>query len=112
MTTLIVTYRGTKDARFDREYYRTQHLPLVKRTWGPCGMQTISALFPVVNEPPAGEDTGIVAVCLCNFANDAALRTALASSDTPGVMNDLPNFTQLKAEQHVLRSFQPESESA
>ena len=112
MTTLIVSYEGTKDAWFDREYYRTKHLPLVKHAWAPHGMQTISAFFPVDNDAAAGQDTGIVAVCLCGFTDDAALQTALASPDTPGVMNDLPNFTGLEAKQHVLRSFHPESESA
>ena len=105
MTTLIVTYSGSKTARFDRDYYCTHHLPLVRRTWGSLGMVTISAVFPVENEVEAGEDTGIVAACLCGFRNDDDLRNALAASGTPDVMADLPNFTDLKAVQNVLRSF-------
>ena len=107
MTTLIVTYTGPKDARFDREYYRTHHLPLVRRTWGPHGMETISAIFPVDNQPDAGADTGVIAACLCGFRDDDALREALASPGTPKVMADLKNFTNMKSVQHVLRSFNP-----
>ena len=102
MTLLAVTYRGKKDDWFDRAYYRTQHLPLVKATWGPLGMDTISAFFPEDNEAAAGLETGIVAACLCGFRDEAALQRALASPDTPKVMADLPHFTELKAEQNML----------
>ena len=112
MTTLIVTYTGAKDSRFDREYYRTHHLPLVRRTWGPHGLLTISALFPVDNEAAVGEDTGVIAACLCGFRDDDALREALASPNTPEVMNDLQNFTELTSVQNVLRSFNSGSETA
>ena len=105
MTTLVVTYSGAKGARFDREYYRTRHLPLVRRAWGRHGMETISAFFPVENEEAAGEEVGIVAACLCGFRDDHALRSALASDGTPEVMQDLVNFTDLKAVQNVLCSF-------
>ena len=68
MTILAVTYAGATDAWFDREYYRTHHLPLVKQTWGPCGLETISAFYPDRNDSPAGEGTGMIAVCLCGSA--------------------------------------------
>ena len=112
MSTRMVTYTGAKESCFDREYYRTHHLPLVRRTWGPHGMQTISAFFPVENEAVAGEDTGVIAACLCGFRDDDALRNALASSNTPEVMDDLQNFTDLKPVQNVLRSFNSGSEIA
>ena len=102
MVLMTVTYRGEKGDRFDRDYYCTQHLPLVKETWGPLGMDTISAFFPEDNEAAAGPETGIVAACLCGFRDEAALRRALASPDTPKVMGDLPHFTELKAEQNIL----------
>lgn len=102
MVLLTVTYRGEKGDRFDRDYYRTQHLPLVKQIWGPLGMNTISAFFPEDNEAAAGPETGIVAACLCGFRDETALQRALASPDTSKVMADLPHFTELKAEQNIL----------
>ena len=104
MTTLVVSYAGERSARFDRGYYRTHHLPLVKETWGPQGMETISAFYPEENDPGAGPDTGVIAVCLCGFRDDAALHAAPSLPDTRAVMDDLPHFTDLKATQHVLSS--------
>ena len=106
MTTLVVSYAGTKNARFDRAYYRTHHLPLVKKTWGPHGMETISVFYPEDDDGEAGPDTGIIAVCLCEFSDDAALHAALTLPATRAVMDDLPHFTELKATQHVLSSTQ------
>ena len=111
MTMLVVTYAGTKKARFNRAYYRTRHLPLVKKTWGPFGMETISAFYPEDNDGEAGPDAGIGAVCLWGFRDKAALQAALASSATSTVMEDLPHFTDLKATQHVLSSL-PSSREA
>ena len=104
MTTFVVAYAGPKDSRFDREYYVTQHLPLVKKMWGDCGLETISAFFPRENATTAGKDTGIIALCLCGFRDDAALREALASAGTPTVMSDVPHFTDLQPDQSLLCS--------
>ena len=102
MTTLVVTYAGPKDSRFDREYYCNHHLPLVNKTWKDYGLETISAFFPQENTVAAGEGTGIVALCLCGFRDDASLREALASAGTPAVMNDVPHFTDLQPSQNLL----------
>ena len=111
MVLMTVTYRGEKTARSDRIYYRNQHLPLVKEVWGPLGMETISAFFPEANEAAAGPETGIVATCICGFRDEAALQRALASPHTPRVMNDLPHFTDLKAQQNVLCAVRAEEEA-
>ena len=111
---LVVTYKGVKDCQFDREYYCSHHLPLVKELWGPYGMETIAAFFPQDNVALAGEETGIIALCLCGFRDDAALRKALASADTPTIMDDLQHFTGLQPNQSVLCSVHletPESET-
>ena len=33
MTTVYITYPGDASTYFDRNYYRTEHLPLVMRKW-------------------------------------------------------------------------------
>ena len=90
MTTLYVTYPGTAQTRFDRDYYIHTHLPLVREAWGPHGLETVAAFFP------AGDGEGTVAVCVCGFRDDAAMRNAFASPLTGQVMADVPRFTDAK----------------
>ncbi|AMR29390.1 ethyl tert-butyl ether degradation protein EthD [Hymenobacter psoromatis] len=87
MTTLFLTYPGDATTRFDRDYYVNSHLPLVRATWGPHGLQTAAAFFP----PTDG--AGTISVCICEFASDAALQAALAAPQTANIIADVPHFT-------------------
>ena len=87
MTVVFITYSGDASGRFDRDYYRAQHLPLVMRCWERYGLQRLTALYP-----EAG-DSGTVAVCLCEFRDDAAVKAAFDSPETPQVMADVKHFT-------------------
>ena len=89
MTYLFVTYPGDARTRFDRDYYISTHLPLVREAWGSYGLESIAAFFPV------GEGEGTIAVCLCGFRDEAALRAAIGSSQSPRVMADVRNFTDV-----------------
>ena len=93
MTTLLVTYAGDANTRFDRDYYANTHLPLVREAWGPHGLETIAAFFP------AGDGAGTIAVCVCGFRDEAAMNGALGSSQTPRVMADVEHFTDVKPSQ-------------
>ena len=93
MTTVFVTYPGDKTSRFDRKYYVEKHLPLVTAAWGPHGMQSIAAFFP------SGEGEGTIAVCVCEFRDDAALTASLKAAETKSVMDDVPNFTDAQPRQ-------------
>ena len=92
-----VTYSGDKDARFDREYYVQQHLPLVRRTWGHVGLEEIDAFFP------SDTGTGFVAVAFCRFRDTAAFEAALAEPGTAEVMADVPHFTDLTPDRFHLQ---------
>lgn len=87
---VYVTYQGTPEDRFDRKYYVEQHLPLVLKAWGQHGLKSMSAFFPALDQ------AGTIAICECRFQDAAAITTALGSSDTPGVVADVINFTDLK----------------
>ena len=97
MTTLYVTYAGDAATRFDRDYYLRHHLPLVMACWGPCGLVTCAAFWP------AEADAGTIAIAECRFRDDAALRAALASPETPRVMADVARFTDARPTQSVAR---------
>ena len=87
MTTMYVTYNGDADTRFDRDYYVSQHLLLVMACWGPLGLQSCAAFWPAVT------GAGTICICECRFRDEAALRAALASPETPRVMIDVGHFT-------------------
>ena len=95
MTTMYVTYPGDAATRFDRDYYVRHHLPLVMECWGPLGLESCAAFWP------ADISAGTIAICECRFRDEAAMRAALASPATPGVMADVARFTDAKPAQSL-----------
>ena len=93
MTTLIVTYPGDVGTPFDRTYYVDRHLPLVMEAWSPYGLESAAAFFPF------DDGAGIIALCVCQFEDEASLTSALASPQTMRVMADVPHFTEAKPTQ-------------
>ena len=93
MTMLFVTYPGDAATRFDRDYFVSNHLPLVKEAWSPHGLETIAAFFP------AGDGDGTIAVCVCGFRDEAAISSSLSSPQTERVMADVKQYTDAKPTQ-------------
>ncbi len=93
MTTMYVSYPGAEGSRFDRAYYVRHHLPLVMACWGPLGLESCVAFWP------ADGSAGTLAMAACRFRDEAAMRAALASSETPRVMADVAQFTDAKPTQ-------------
>ncbi len=87
METMYVTYPGDAGTRFDRDYYVSSHLPLVMDAWGRYGLESAAAFFPPY------DGAGTIAVCICRFRDEAALRAALASPQSGPVMADVATFT-------------------
>jgi uncharacterized protein (TIGR02118 family) len=88
-TIVYVTYQGTPETRFDRQYYIDTHLPLVMKAWHPHGLESAAAYFPAVLK------SGTIAICELRFRDEAAVAASLASADTPDVMADVPRFTDV-----------------
>lgn len=86
---VYVTYQGTPTTRFNRSYYVDDHLPLVMRSWGRYGLESVAAFFP------ATEQTGTIAICECRFRDDAAIEAAFGAPETPVVMADVARFTDV-----------------
>jgi len=89
---IFVTYEGTSETPFDRDYYVDTHLPLVMASWTQYGIISAKAFFP------PHVTAGTIVVCELKFRDDAALAAALASPEAAAVMGDVPNFTKLTAE--------------
>ena len=89
MVTIYVTYEGTADARFDREYYVDRHLPLVMQHWSRYGLTSVAAFFPAIQQ------AGTLAICECRFRDEASVDAALSSPEASAVMADVPHFTDI-----------------
>jgi uncharacterized protein (TIGR02118 family) len=87
---LFVTYPKTGGDRFDRDYYVATHLPLVVSKWRQYGLSSAEAYFP------AGDGATERAIAVLTFASDEAIGVALGSPETPVVLADLPNFTDIE----------------
>lgn len=88
-TVVYVTYRGTPETRFDRDYYVAHHLPLVLRSWRRYGLESAAAFFPAL------PSDGTIAICECRFRDAAAIEAAFASPEAPAVMRDVARFTDV-----------------
>lgn len=87
MTKMIVVTVGDKDTRFDREYYSSRHLALALQCWGPYGLETADAFYPV------DEAHGWLAIGIYGFGTPQQMDAALASPETERIMSDVKHFT-------------------
>ena len=87
MTTVVIAYAGNGSTRFDRTYYSAEHLPLVMSCWEQYGLRSVAAFYP------EDDGRGTIAICLCVFSNEDAVKTSFASEGTRKVMDDIVNFT-------------------
>ncbi|WP_432722296.1 EthD family reductase [Jeongeupia wiesaeckerbachi] len=85
-------YPYSADARFDFDYYRQQHLPMVLRLLGPFGLQRAE----VVRGVPAldGATPRFLAVGQLYFTDLARLADGLAAHGDD-ILADVPNYTDL-----------------
>jgi uncharacterized protein (TIGR02118 family) len=90
---VYVTYQGTTETRFDKDYYVEHHLPLVIRSWAACGLESVSAFFP------AAQQKGTIAICECRFRNEAAIAAAFTSPQAGDVIADVQRFTDVTPQQ-------------
>mgnify|MGYP006174012857 CR=1 FL=1 len=93
-----VTYQGTSQDHFDRDYYVKVHLPLVMRAWRQYGLLSLKAFFP------ASGQEGTIAICECVFRDKDALEAAFASPELYAVMDDVPRFTVIAPQRFQLKA--------
>ena len=86
---VYVTYEGTSADRFDRDYYRSHHLPLVSASWAKHGLESCRGFFPT------DDASGTVAICELRFRDEAAVEAAFSSAEAPTVMADVATYTDL-----------------
>lgn len=89
MANLVVSYPMQAGARFDADYYRETHIPLVEKNWGPSGLVGAEILWPADAEQPNA------AMVVLRFRDAAAIDAAMAAAGTAEVMADIAHFTDI-----------------
>jgi uncharacterized protein (TIGR02118 family) len=93
MFKVTVMYAATPGARFDHDYYRDKHMPLVKQLLGSaCSHYT-------VDKGVAGGAPGAPAPyeAMCHlFCETLEGFSAGMAAHGPEIMGDIPNYTDLK----------------
>ncbi|NRF71784.1 EthD family reductase [Aquincola sp. S2] len=93
MIKVSVMYAGAADARFDHEYYRDKHLPLVKARMGEaCKRYTIDK--GLAGGRP-GAPPPYVAMCHL-YCDSAEAFQAAFGPHVKEIMGDIPNYTDLQ----------------
>ena len=92
MIKVSVMYLNTPGARFDHEYYRDKHMPLVKERMGD------SCIYYTVDKGLAGgaPDTPATYIGMCHIFCDSV--DAFQGGFGPHaeeIMGDIPNYTDL-----------------
>lgn len=97
MIRLTVLYPAQEGARFDWDYYRDQHMPLVEDKFGQW--MTRSEIAKGLSGVPKGEATYVCAAHMYFDSQDdlmAAFRNAGMS-----IPEDVPNFTDVTPVQQI-----------
>lgn len=93
MIIVSVTYPAAEGSRFDLDYYRTKHVPLVRLRWGACGLADAKFMHGV--GAPAGGPVAYYMTALLSFGSQEAFQRA-AQQHGKEIMSDVKNFTDVK----------------
>ena len=93
MIVVSVTYPNSDGAKFDFDYFREKHMPLVRSLLSDSGLQDIKALRGVA--APGGGPATNQAVSLLSFASLDGFQSGIAKHGA-AIFADRPNFTDIK----------------
>jgi uncharacterized protein (TIGR02118 family) len=85
-----VIYPNHEGARFDTNYYRSSHIPLVRRVMNPTSVVLIEGVPRGASAPP------YVMIAHMEFSSSEALEAALANPAMAEVRADVARFTDIK----------------
>jgi uncharacterized protein (TIGR02118 family) len=88
-------YKWKVGAHFDHDYYRTQHMPLVKQLLTPLGLLRLESDQFLAGPTPQEGD--IIAATYGYFENVAAARAALAATGQD-LLKSVPNYSTITPE--------------
>lgn len=92
MVVVSVIYPATPNARFDMQYYREKHVPMVGERWTSMGLREVKILRGV--GAPGGGDATYAVIALLTFESAEALQQAMEKHGKE-VVGDVANFTDI-----------------
>ncbi|HYZ63582.1 MAG TPA: EthD family reductase [Acetobacteraceae bacterium] len=93
MIVVTVTYPASETSRFDLDYYRNAHLPLVCARWAAFGLQR--ARFLRGTAVPGGGPLATHLTALLYFASEQDFQRAVEQHGRE-IMGDIKNFTDVR----------------
>jgi len=107
MASLSVVYPRTAGTTFNYDYYRSNHLPLVRERWAGAGLIGGEALLGTAG--PDGSESPYFAIGIIHFDTAENLQAALNGEHAAEVIGDIMNFTNAQPVIQVNERFVPTS---
>ena len=93
MIVVSVMYPASAGAKFDMDYYREKHIPMVGARWNACGLREVKVLHGA-GAPGGGAPTYSV-IALLTFDSAADVDQAVARHGAE-IMGDIANFSNVQ----------------
>ena len=104
MFRMITLYPASPGKRFDFDYYRSKHLPMVWQLLEPLGCQRIEVDRGVEGLQP-GQGPSYVAVCHIQMESLERFQAGVTSIGSK-ILADHPNYTDIEPEHQMGESFE------
>jgi uncharacterized protein (TIGR02118 family) len=88
---ITVLFPNEPDAKYDIDYYKTHHMPLIEKLWGHFGITSWSVT--TFTTGPDGSDPAFTFGSTVNWVSAGAIETAFAHESVQKIMQDVPNFS-------------------
>ncbi len=85
-----VLYKVHAGGKFDVDYYLATHIPLVRKLWGPAGLNGVRVLKGTGTAGGGAAEFNYIA--MLDFSSMAAFEDAAAKHGAE-ILGDIPNFT-------------------
>jgi uncharacterized protein (TIGR02118 family) len=89
-----IYYQPGTGEKFDEEYYKTKHMPMVKELFP----EIVGATYSKSQPSPDGEKPMVVGIGATVWTDVESLWKAMSSPKIKKVMNDIPNYATCKSE--------------
>jgi uncharacterized protein (TIGR02118 family) len=93
MYILTIAYPNSADAKFDFDYFRSNHLPEIGKAFGPFGLGYAAVLRG--EQSFDGGDPAFFATTILSFSSEQGARDAVASDAAQALFGDVANFTSV-----------------
>lgn len=88
---ITVLFPNEADAKYDINYYKIHHMPLIEKLWGHFGI--ISWSVTTFTPGPDGSEPAFTFGSVVNWSSAEDIKTAFADASVKQIMEDVPNFS-------------------